>query len=148
MNPVRLDHEVIHFLRKIFVPFARIAIFIVYFWFGILKLLNFSPAEPLVQQLFTTTIHFMQFHTFYVLFALFEMIIGILFLFPKAVRVAIPLLLIHMIMTILPLFLLPQATWQGFLIPTLTGQYIIKNLVIIGIALGIASYTHPIPWRH
>lgn len=144
MNILTIDHEFIHLLRRLFVPFARIALFVVYGWFGVLKLIGLSPAGPLVHQLFDQTIHFMQFETFYLLFALFEILIGVLFLFPHVIRIAIPLLFMHMITTVMPLFMLPAVTWQGFLTPTLEGQYIIKNFVIMAVAIGIAAHTHPL----
>ncbi len=89
----------------------------------------------------------MPFSVFIVLFGLFEMLIGLLFLFKGCERVVIPLLFLHMITTFLPLFLIPQETWSGFLVPTLEGQYIIKNLVIIAAAIGIAAHLHPISRR-
>ena len=46
--------------------------------------------------------------------------------------------------TILPLFLLTTVTWSGFMVPTLEGQYIIKNILIIAAAIGIAANLHPI----
>ena len=147
MNTVRLDHEIIHFLRKAFIPTARVAIFVVYVWFGALKVFGLSPATPLVHHLFDATIHFMPFGTFYIIFACFEILIGVLFLFPKATRFVIPLLFLHMITTILPLILLPSETWNGFLVLTLEGQYIMKNLVIIALAIGVAAHTHPLPFR-
>jgi hypothetical protein len=49
-----------------------------------------------------------------------------------------------MITTFMPLFLLTEETWSGFLIPTLEGQYIIKNLVVIAAAMGIAAHLEPI----
>ena len=138
-----LDIEIIHFFRKISEPVARIGLFVVFFWFGILKVIGASPASPLVQALFERTIHFMPFPVFLVAFGLFEMLIGILFLIRGCERVVIPLLFLHMITTFMPLFLVPQATWTGFLVPTLEGQYIIKNLVIIAAAIGIAAHLHP-----
>jgi uncharacterized membrane protein YkgB len=87
----------------------------------------------------------MSFHSFLILFGVFECLIGILFLIRGAERIVIPLLFIHMITTFGPLFLLPQETWSGFLVPTLEGQYIIKNLVIIAAAIGIAAHLHPMP---
>jgi uncharacterized membrane protein YkgB len=135
----KFDQKVLGFLKKYNLLFARIAIFIVYFWFGILKLFNLSPAEPLVRELFQRTIPFINFHTFYILFALFEMLIGILFLIRGAERLVMALLALHLIATCLPLFLLPQITWQGFLVPTLEGQYIIKNVLIIALAIVIVS---------
>ncbi len=84
------------------------------------------------------------FDSFYVAFAVLECIIGILFLIKGAERIVLPLLLIHMAATFLPLFLLPSVTWQKFLVPTLEGQYIIKNLVIIAAAIGIAAHLQPL----
>ncbi len=138
-----LDLAIIHFFRKISVPVARIGLFVIFFWFGILKVLGLSPATQLVQDLFEHTISFMSFPTFLVLFGLFECLIGVLFLIKGCERIVIPLLFIHMITTFMPLFLLPSETWQAFLVPTLEGQYIIKNLVVIAAAVGIAAHLHP-----
>ncbi len=144
MNIFSIDSGFIRFFRKISDPLSRLAIFTVYFWFGLLKVLGLSPASELIRDLFGRTIHFMPFPTFYLVFAWFEVIIGLLFLFPRLTRLVIPLLLVHMITTALPLFLLPTVSWQSFLVPTLQGQYIIKNLVIIACAAGIASRLHPL----
>lgn len=124
-------------------PVARFALFVVFFWFGILKIIGTSPANPMVADLLHATMPFMGWDAFIVLFSIYEMLIGIAFLIPKFERVAIALLLPHMVMTSLPLFFLPAMTWQGFLTPTLEGQYIIKNLVIIATAIGIAAHLHP-----
>lgn len=144
MNTSRIDHKIITFLKRISEPFGRCSVFIVYVWFGLLKVLGLSPAGELVHGLFSATIHWMSFDTFYVLFAWFEVVIGIMFLIPKLTRFVIPLLLIHMITTFLPLVFLPQETWQGFMVLTLTGQYIVKNLVIVGLAILLAAQLHPI----
>jgi uncharacterized membrane protein YkgB len=127
--------------QKLNLPLARFALFLVFFWFGFLKVLGpeYSPASDLVKSLFEATVPFMTFETFFLLFGLFECLIGILFLVPKADRVAIPLLLIHMVTTIMPLFLLPAMAWSGFLVPTLEGQYIIKNILIISAAVTVAA---------
>ena len=71
------------------------------------------------------------------------MIIGIAFIIPHFERLAIALLVPHMITTFLPLLFLQSITWHGFLTPTLEGQYIIKNLVIIALAMGIAAHLQP-----
>jgi hypothetical protein len=117
---------------------------VVFFWFGFLKVIGLSPASGLVQNLFEKTIPFVHFSTFIVLFGLFECSIGILFIVRGFERVVIPLLFLHMITTFIPLFLLPEETWSGFLVPTLEGQYIIKNLVLIAAAIGIAAHLHPL----
>ena len=143
MSIKTIDRSLIRFFQRFAVPMARFGLFVVFFWFGILKVLGYSPAEPLVEALFNSTIHFMSFSSFILFFGWYEVLIGILFLIKGAERIVLPLLLIHMITTFGPLVLLPQASWSGFLIPTLTGQYIIKNLVIIAAAMGIAAHLHP-----
>lgn len=131
----------IQFFQRIQVPLARVALFVIYVWFGVLKIFDVSPASPLVNQLFQETIPFMSFETFLVLFGLFEVFIGILFLIPRADIVAIPLFFLHMITTTMPLVMIPAAAWAGFFIPTLEGQYIIKNIALIAAVVTIgASY--------
>jgi len=143
----KIDERVIHWFRRVADPLARLGLFIVYFWFGALKVFGASPATPLVQSLFEHTISFMQFETFIVLFGLFEMLIGVLFIFKGYERIVMPLLLLHMITTAMPLFVIPEATWSGFLVPTLEGQYIVKNIMLIAAATGIAAHLHPLHKR-
>jgi uncharacterized membrane protein YkgB len=138
-----LDLKIIGFFKRAFIPVSRFGLFVVFFWFGILKVLELSPASGVVQRLFESTVSFMPFSTFLILFGLFECLIGLLFLIRGTERVVIPLLLIHMVTTFGPLFLLPGETWTSFLVPTLEGQYIIKNLVIIATAIGVASHVRP-----
>ncbi len=144
MSLEKIDVKVIKFFRKVSIPAARISLFVVFFWFGLLKVIGLSPASGLVQRLFEHTISIIPFATFLIAFGLFECLIGILFLIKGAERIVIPLLLVHMITTAGPLFFLPSETWQGLLVPTLEGQYIIKNLVIIATGISLAAHLHPI----
>lgn len=137
------DRTVIGFMKRAEDPFARFALFTVFFWFGILKVLIVSPANPLVDSLLHATLPFISFGQFIVLFGWYEMAIGVTFLIPRLERLAIALLAVHMTTTLMPLVLLREMTWQGFLVPTLEGQYIIKNLVIIALAMGIAARLTP-----
>jgi uncharacterized membrane protein YkgB len=141
-----IDTFLITTFRKIAEPFARISLFIIYFWFGILKIFDVSAAIPLVRALMEKTflIYFLTPEVFLVLFSCYEMAIGLSFLVPKLTRFSIVLTLAHMVMTVLPLFLLLDSTWQGFLTPTLEGQYIIKNLLIITAVIYIGSRLSPI----
>lgn len=143
MDIQKIDVELINFFRRVSVPAARFGLFVVFFYFGLLKVIGLSPASPLVQQLFEETLGFISFGTFIILFGLFECLIGILFAIPGLERVVMPLLFLHMITTFMPLFILPDSTWSRFLVPTLEGQYIIKNLVIIAAAIGIAAHLQP-----
>lgn len=114
---------------------ARLSMFIVFFWFGILKVLGESPAEELVTRLHSLTIPFIPITSFLLILGLIEVSIGILFLIPKFTKLAFFIFILQMFTTFLPLLLLQDINWKGFLIPTLTGQYIIKNVVLV--ALGI-----------
>lgn len=136
------DKIFIRCARACSIPFARFSLFVVFFWFGALKVVDESPANPLVSELLGQTMPFMEFNTFIFLFGLFEVVIGLSFLFPKFVRISIALLAFHMVTTFMPLILLPEIAWQRAFVPTLEGQYIIKNLVIIAAALGIVSHMH------
>lgn len=144
----KIDLSILNTLRRIEVPLARLAIFVVYFWFGALKLLGVSPAGPLVQELFDVAIISIPFPAFYMAFAIFEMIIGLAFLVRGWERVAIFLLMAHLATAALPLIVLPHITWQGFLVPTIEGQYIIKNILIAALAIVIGSRLAPLRDTH
>ncbi|MDD5318474.1 MAG: hypothetical protein PHF79_01460 [Candidatus Pacebacteria bacterium] len=143
-----LDIRFISFFKEISEPLARFSIFVIFFWFGILKVLGLSPAGSMVKDLLDHTIPFMNTlmmpDTFVVLFGVLEMVIGILFLIKGLERIAIPILFFHMFATVLPLIFLSTLTWTSFMVPTLEGQYIIKNLVVVAVAIGIAAHLHPI----
>lgn len=138
------DLRFISLLRRYHLWIARIALFIVFFWFGILKVLGFSPASPLAAALTERTIGLQYFEGMFLALSVVECLIGVLFLFPKAIRIVLPLLIIHMILVCSPLLLLPDLVWSAPFVPTLEGQYIIKNAVIVALAIAIASATQPL----
>jgi uncharacterized membrane protein YkgB len=120
---------------------ARLALAIVFIWFGALKFWFISPADDLVRQLLAVSMPFIPFGPFLLFLAAYEVAIGILFLIPRLERWAVGLLLPQMFATFGPLVLLPQLTWAGWLQPTLIGQYIIKNIIIVALALLLFSVT-------
>lgn len=120
---------------------SRTAIFIIYFWFGSLKLIDSSPANPLVESLLNKTLPYISFDQFIIFLGAVEMAIGILFLIPKLEKAAITIFSLHTITTLMPLFLLPTVAWKSFLIPALEGQYMIKNLITIALAVNIVQQT-------
>ena len=138
-----IDEAIINYMRGIFLPFARFAIFLIFFWFGMLKVIGASPASPMVVSLLKVTMPFISPDIFLVGFGIFEMLIGISFIVPHLERVAIALLLAHMVTTTMPLFMLESMAWQGTFVPTLEGQYIIKNILFIALAIGIATQLRP-----
>ena len=119
--------------------FARIALAIIYVWFGVLKIFRVSPASPLVDALFGTMTSFVSTHTFGIAFGIFEVVIGVLFLCRRYTTFTIILFALHMVTCFLPLILLPNLTWTLPFVPTMDGQYIIKNLALIALAIVIAK---------
>lgn len=144
MNIKTLDLKIIDWLRRSYLPVARAAIFIIYFYFGVLKLLGDSPATPLAHALVEKTGGASHFHLLFMVLAIYECVIGVLFLFPRLTRIVIPLLFIHMVIVCSPLFLVPDLAFTKPFVPTLEGQYIIKNVAIIALAIGVAAQTPPL----
>lgn len=138
------DSEIIDFFKKIRIPLARFAIFFVFFYFGLLKVIGLSPANPLVDELLHATMPLFSGAEFIPLFGALEMLIGLLFLLPGMERLAIGLLFPHLAATILPLIILPHATWESIFVPTLEGQYILKNIVLVSLAVVIGSGLAPL----
>jgi uncharacterized membrane protein YkgB len=117
---------------KQIVWFGRISIFVIYFWFGALKVLGTSPAESLVHELFDITLsHLVTFPTFLLLFGIIECLIGIAWLIPRLTFVAFYAVIIHLVFTFVPMVSLPDITWTKILTPTIIGQYIFKNLLLL-----------------
>jgi len=122
--------------------FGRLSLFLIFFWFGALKVFVVSPAEELVMLLYDKSfIELLAMPQFSILFGLFECALGILWLIPSATKIAFWVFLGHMMTTFLPLFFLPEDAWNDLFCPTLIGQYIIKNLALIGLALFVFGFS-------
>ena len=114
----------------------RIALAIVYIWFGALKIIGLSPAGDLVEE----TVFWFKPEIFIPVLGIGELVIGLGLLVKRFVPFTIILLLLHMVATIFPLFLLTEDCFDAFPYrPTLVGQYIIKNLVLVAGALVIVG---------
>jgi uncharacterized membrane protein YkgB len=137
----RIDTWAVGFAQRNFIFLARFSLFLIYFWFGFLKAIDISPASPLAEGLTAKTIGADMFGPAFFILALFECLIGILFLFPRATKLAIVLMLAHMAMVSSPLVLMPADAWQSFLVPTLEGQYIIKNIALIAVATTLLAHS-------
>jgi uncharacterized membrane protein YphA (DoxX/SURF4 family) len=143
-NIKAIDVKIIAWARQLYVPAARVSFFVIFFYFGFLKLIGLSPATPLAEALTSQTIGMSYFSTAFFILACFECLIGILFLIPRATRIVIPLLLIHLVVVCSPLVLVPGIAWTHPFVPSLEGQYIIKNIALIACAVGIVASTIPL----
>ena len=137
----RIDQHITRWMARYSLIILRIGLGLVFIWFGALKLIpGLSSAEDLVRN----TIYFFNPDIFLPFLALWEVLIGVGFLTGlftnRFQRLTILLLFMQMFGTALPLVLLPEVSWKVFpFVPTLEGQYIIKNLVIIGSALVLGA---------
>ncbi|CAN5494886.1 DoxX family protein [soil metagenome] len=120
----------------------RVALGIVFLWFGALKLLPcLGPAEDLAAR----TIEALTFGVVppsvaLPVLALWEVAIGVGLLVGRWMRVVLLLLFVQMLGTVTPLVLFPAETWLRFPIsPTLEGQYIIKNIVLVTAAIVLGA---------
>jgi uncharacterized membrane protein YkgB len=133
----RLDRVITYQMARWGIPFLRLAMGVVFLWFGALKLFpGVSPAEPLV----TATVTILPAAIFMPILAVWEMLIGLGFLMGKLLRTTILLLFLQMPGTMSPIFLLPERVFAKF--PwalTIEGQYIFKNLVLISAAIVVGS---------
>ncbi len=123
-------------MEKHSVNFLRIALAIVYSWFGILKIFGLSPAAELVEK----TVYWFKPEIFIPILGLCELIIGLGLLIKRYIPMTVVLLLLHMAVTFFPIFILQKVCFDIFpYSPSLVGQYIIKNLVLISGALVVAA---------
>ena len=114
----------------------RVALAVVFIWFGALKVVGVSPAADLV----AATVYVVPPDLFVPILGVWEVLIGICLLYRPLIRVGILLLFVQLPGTFLPLVLLPEVVYvQVPYALTVEGQYIVKNLVIIGAALVIGG---------
>jgi len=121
---------------------TRLALGIVFTWFGALKFFpGTSPAETLATDtILRLTGGNVPRDVSLVGLAIWEVLIGIGLLTGKLLRVTLLLLFLQMAGTMLPLVFFPDETFARFpLVPTLEGQYIIKNLVLISAAIMVGA---------
>jgi uncharacterized membrane protein YkgB len=129
----KIDRTITHWMARYGLLVMRIGLGVVFFWFGALKLVpGLSPAEELVRN----TVYFVDPDLFLPVLAIWEMLIGLGLISGKLMRLTLLLLFLQMPGTAMPLVLLPEVCWTAFPVGlTLEGQYIIKNLVLIGAGL-------------
>ena len=138
----RVDVRITGTLARIGVPAVRIALGIVFLWFGVLKFFpSLSPAELLAARTIERlTLGAVQPDISLPILAAWESVIGIGLILGRGLRPILFLLAVQMAGTFTPLVLFPDETWTIFPIaPTLEGQYIIKNIVLIGAAMVVGA---------
>jgi uncharacterized membrane protein YkgB len=138
----RVDRAITAWMARHGVRLLRISLGVVFLWFGVLKFFpGLSPATALA----TRTIAALTFGTVPAdvainVLAAWETLIGLGMLFGLAMRATIALLFVQMLGTITPLFLFPELAFtRAPYAPTLEGQYIIKNIVLVSAAIVVGA---------
>ncbi len=147
MEPVRagvdaIDRALTSWMARYGILALRLSLGAVFLWFGVLK---FFPGLSPAQELAGKTIHALTFgllppHLAVPILAIWESWIGVGLLLGVWLRATLLLLWLQMLGTITPLVLFPGETFVRIpYAPTLEGQYILKNLVLIAAGLVIGA---------
>lgn len=126
------------------IKFLGLSVGLVYLWFGVLKFFPaLSPAEDLAKQ----TINALSFgwlpaDVSIKLLAIWETLIGLALISNVYRKVTLWITFLHILLTFSPFFLFPEQSFTslpyGF---TLLGQYIFKNIIIIGALIVLLNYS-------
>jgi uncharacterized membrane protein YphA (DoxX/SURF4 family) len=132
-----VDERVVAFLREYAVTMLRIALAIVFIWFGALKIVDRSPVEDLVAD----TVAFLPAGLTVFAFGVLEVAIGVGLLLGIGLRIVLLLLIAQMLGTFLVFVTQPGESFQDGnpLLLTATGEFILKNLVLISAALVVGA---------
>ncbi|HLC03056.1 MAG TPA: DoxX family membrane protein [Anaerolineales bacterium] len=137
----RIDTHITAWMARYGVLLLRVSLGVVFLWFGVLKFFpGLSPAQELATQTIDTLTFGLLSPTFSILvLATWECLIGIGLILGLFMRATLLLLFLQMLGAVTPLFLYPSQVFTHIpYAPTLEGQYIIKNIVLVsaGIVVG------------
>ena len=138
----RTDIALTRWMARYGIFLLRISVGIVFFWFGILKYFpGLSPADDLATRTISTlTFGVISGQVALYILATLEVVIGIGLIFGIFLREVLLLLFFQMLGTITPLFLFTSEAFTRIpFAPTLEGQYIIKNIIIVSAGLVIGA---------
>ena len=138
----RLDASITGLMARYGIVLLRMALGLVFLWFGAIKLIpGMSPAESLAgRTIEVLSLGALPGAVALPILAVWECAIGIGLLTGLALRATLLLLFAQMLGTLTPLVLFPTETfWRFPLAPTLEGQYIIKNAVLVAGAIVVGA---------
>jgi putative oxidoreductase len=117
----------------------RIALGVVYVWFGALKLAGTTPVGALVE----ATTPWADASWFVPAMGGFEVALGLWLMLGRGLLFALPLFVGHMLGTFGVLVMVPEVAFQAGnpLRLTVEGEFVVKNLVLIAAVLVVATRT-------
>ncbi len=133
----RYDRAV-HLLRRTSLPALRIALGVVFLWFGALKVLGVTPVARLVLD----TVPLIEPPTWIVpAMGVFEVAVGLWLITGIGLRVLLPVYVAHMLATFGVLLIQPELSFQNGnpLLLTSEGEFVVKNLVLLAAGVAVCS---------
>lgn len=136
-----IDVHLTNLMAEYGIALLRVSLGIIFFWFGVLKFFpDLSPAQDLaIRTIDLLTFGLVPQNISIWGLAAWECLIGLGLITGLLMRVTLLLLFLQMIGTVTPIFLFPHEVFTQIpYAPTLEGQYIVKNLVLVsaGIVIG------------
>lgn len=138
----RPDAHITAWMARNGLPLLRISVGVIFLWFGALKFFpGLSPAQDLaLRTMDVLTFGLIPAQVAIVVLAAWECLIGVGLIFGVFLRATLLLLFVQMLGTMTPIFLFPAEVFTRIpYAPTLEGQYILKNLVLISAGLVIGA---------
>jgi uncharacterized membrane protein YkgB len=133
-----LDKFLISEMHRWSIPILRIALGIVFFWFGVLKIFGVSPVEELIRH----TYSFLPQEELLMALGVCEAAIGAGLILKRMLRATLALLWLQMAGTLVAPLFAPSMFFHGgniFLL-TMEGEFVAKNVVLIAASLVVGGY--------
>jgi uncharacterized membrane protein YkgB len=149
----RLSARLAPWLERVSVDLLRLSLGLIFLIFGLLKFVpGLSPAEDLVMSTVSElSFGMMPERLGLILVAALESTIGLCLLTGWRLRLGLTLLGVAMIGILSPLVLVPEQLFRlPLLIPTLAGQYVLKDIVLLAAALVVtaSALSRPVKTEH
>ncbi|GAA4291891.1 doxx family protein [Aestuariibaculum suncheonense] len=118
----------------------------IFFAFGILKFFpDYSPAEDIAKRTIDVLVKgILSSNISYLLLAIWETTIGLMFILNYQRKAATILALVHLTFTFSTFFIFPELSFNKSPFSfTLLGQYIIKNIIILSVLISLLTEKTP-----
>ncbi len=133
------EQRAVELMRRISLPALRVAMSLVFLWFGALKITDATPVGDLVAH----TVPFVDRHVLVPGMGVLEVALGVGLLVGWGYRIVLPTMIGHLSGTLLVLVVQSNVAFQhgNPLLLTTTGEFVVKNLVLISAAMVLLART-------
>lgn len=135
--PTTARSRLLNVLTRVSLPLLRVSLGVVFLWFGVLKIADATPVGDLVAR----TLPFIPADWFVPALGAFETILGLALIAGRRMAVVALLMVAHLAGTLLVLITQPEVAFRDGnpLLLTMTGEFVVKNLVLISAGLVLAA---------